>query len=264
MRSAGVATAIVLAALVAGAPIAQASGSGQLCSELAATWDGARCTTLITSPRKAEMFISLELPEPFLDDETSGPVLRDYYHRLMAGWRSTASTTPRDSSASSDFRTYSGPGAVRSLIVHENFEPFGIQANNAYRSFVFDMTTGRRLALADLFKPGVDPMTVIPPATEPVLPAVLDTASPPHAARTYPFTVEEWTPGPEGPGYTGSYRAFALSQADLVLYLPDAPMQRENPSPRDRFVWSMDGGTITVAVPLSSLAESLRPEYGGT
>jgi len=38
-------------------------------------------------------------------------------------------------------------------------------------------------------------------------------------------------------------------------------MPRENPSPRDRFVWSMDGGTVTIQVPLTALAGSLRPEY---
>ncbi len=248
--------------LVANPPVAKASAE-QFCTELNATWDGTHCTTLVTSPRKAEMFISLSLPEPLLDNPTSGSVLRAYYHQLMDGWRKTGSDTPRDSSASSDYRLYSGPGAVQSLVVHENFEPFGIQANNAYRSFVFDMARGRRLTLADLFKPGVDPMKAIPPAAAPLLPAALDAALPPHAPNTYPFTVEEWQPGPNGPGYTASYRAFGLSPDHLALYMPDAPIMRENPSPLDRFVWSMDGGTVSIQVPLSALAESLRPEYLG-
>src|ERR1700739_649756 len=252
--------AVGAAATLAVAPVARASAE-QFCAELNATWDGTRCTTLVTSSRKAEMLISLGLPQPLLDNPTSGPVLRDYYHRLMDGWHKTASDTPRDSSASSDYQLYPGPGAVQSLIIHENFEPFGMQANNAYRSFVFDMAHGRRLALADLFKPGVDPMKSLPPATEPVLPQALDAAPPPHTPNTYPFTAQEWEPGPEGPGYTGDYRAFGLSPDHLILYMPDAPMPRENPSPRDRFVWSMDGGTVTIQVPLTALAGSLRPEY---
>jgi hypothetical protein len=249
--------------MMVSAPVANAAAE-QLCRDLGATWDGTHCTTLITSRREAEMFISLTLPEPLLDNAVSGPVLRNFYHRLVDGWRSTGSESPRDSSAASDYALYPGPGAVQSLIIHENFEPFGIQANNAYRSLVFDMARGQRLALADLFKPGVDPMKAIPPATEPLLPAALDAARPPHAPNTYPFTIQEWQPGPEGPGYTGGYQAFGLSTDHLILYMPNAPMLREAPSPRDRLVWSMDGGTVTIRVPLSALAESLRPEYAGT
>lgn len=252
----------VAVALVGIAPVANAAAE-QFCGELGAEWNGARCTTLVTSPRKAEMFISFALPGRLLDNPTSGPALRSYYHRLMDGWRKTGSVTPRDSSATADYQIYPGPGAVESLIVHENFEPFGVQANNAYRSFVFDMAEGRRLTLADLFKPGVDPMTAIPPVAASLLPPVLDAAPPPHQPNTYPFTVEEWEPGPEGPGYTGEYRTFALSPDHLTLYMPDGPMQRENPTPPDRFVWSMDGGTVQLQIPLSALAGSLRPEYGG-
>lgn len=258
---------VVLAALVATAPGAQASAA-QFCSELGATWDGARCTTLVISQRKGERFISFDLPEPMLDNPTSGPVVRNFYHRLMDGWRTSGAVSPQDSSATADYRLYSGPGAVQSLIVHEDFEPFGIQANNAYRSFVFDMAQGRRLSLADLFKPGVDPMTVIPPAAAPILPAALDAAAPPHAPGSYPFTVEHWQPGPDGPGYSGSYHAFALSPDHLIVYMPDVPMQRENSTPHtsrpgDPLVWSMDGGAVNIQIPLAALAGSLRPEYGG-
>ncbi|MEZ0367241.1 hypothetical protein ACAG26_26565 [Mycobacterium sp. pUA109] len=248
--------------MVATAPAAGASAE-QFCVELGATWDGTHCTTLVTSQRKAQMWISLDLPGSQLNDPTSGPALRDYYHRLIDGWRKTGSETPRDSSASAGYQLYTGPGAVQSLVIHESFEPFGIQANNAYRSFVFDTAQGRRLALADLFKPGVDPTTVIPPAAEAILQPALDAAPPPHQPDTYPFTVEEWQPGPGGPGYTGNYQAFALSPDDLILYMPNAPMVRENQTPPYQFVWSMDGGTVIIHVPLSALASSLRPEYGG-
>jgi hypothetical protein len=249
--------------LVVTAPVATAAAD-QFCAELNATWDGARCTTVVTSPLKAERFISFDLPGPMLDNPTSGPAVRGFYHKLMDGWRKSGSESPRDSSATADYKIYSGSGAVQSLIVHEDLEPFGILANNAYRSFVFDMAQGRRLMLADLFKPGVDPMTAIPPATEPILPAALDAAAPPHPPGSYPFTVADWTPGPEGPGFTGDYRTFALTADHLILYMPDAPMVRGNPHPPGQFSWSMDGGAVTLEVPLSALAGSLRPEYGGT
>lgn len=260
--TAGAAAALVSLSLVTTAPVAHASGE-QWCAELGATWDGTRCSTVVTSPRAAERLISLDLPVPMLDNPISGPALRNYYHRLMDGWRSSGSDTPRDSSATADYQIYTGPGSVQSVIVHENFEPFGMQANNAYRSFVFDMAGGRRLLIADLFKPGVDPMATLSTAVQPFLPAALDAAAPPHAPNTYPFTVEEFTVGAGGPGYTGEYRSFALSGDELILFMPDAPMLRESPTPRDRYVWSMDGGVVTAHIPLSALAGSLRPEYGG-
>ena len=79
--------------------------------------------------------------------------------------------------------------------------PDGVQANNAYRSFVFDMAQGRRLALADIFKSGVDPLQVISLAARPLLPAALDAAPPPHEPGTYPFTVQEWSPDPAVPAF---------------------------------------------------------------
>src|SRR6201993_2491783 len=185
-RGAGLTAVAAMTTLLVTAPVAGASAE-RLCAELNGTWDGTNCTTVVASPRNATMSISLGLPQTLLDNPTSGPVLRDYYHRLMDGWRKTASDTPRDSRASSDYQLYPGPGAVQSLIIHENFEPFGMQANNAYRSFVFDMAQGRRLPLADLFKPGVDPMKSLPPATEPVLPQALGAAPPPPTPHTHPF-----------------------------------------------------------------------------
>lgn len=261
-RLGGLLGAALTAAVVA-APVASASAE-QLCGDLGAAWDGARCSTVVTSQRNATRLIWFDLPAAQLDDPTAGPPLSNYYHRLMDGWRQSAADSPRESSAFATYRVYHGPGGVQSVIVHETFEPFGMQANNAFRSFVFDMGQGRRLMLADLFKPGVDPMVALPPATVPFLPAALDAAAPPHAPGTYPFTVEEFTPSPRGPGYTGEYRSFALDGDQLLLFLPDAPMLREDPSPQDRLVWSMDGGTVQVRVPLAALADSLRPEYGGS
>ncbi|MFL0179576.1 MULTISPECIES: mannan-binding protein [unclassified Mycobacterium] len=243
---------------------AAAGSAPSFCDDLQASWDGQRCTTLIVSSRKAERYIAFDLPEAMLDNATAGPIVRDFYRRLMSGWRSSGSEAMRDSSAVAYYESFSGPGAVQSLVVHECLEPFGMQANNAYRTFVFDLATGRRLTLGDLFKPGIDPMTVIAGAAAPVLPAALDAAAPPHAPNTYPFTVEEFQPNPQGSGYTGDYRAFALTPDQLVLYLPDAPILRESPQPADRFVWSMDGGAVVARVPLASLSPTLRPEYGGT
>jgi hypothetical protein len=252
----------VVAALVASAPPA-AAAADQFCVELGAHWDGVNCTASVVSNRKATMDITLSIPGALLDDPAAGPVLREYHRKLIDAWRHTGDTMVRDSVATTDYQLYPGPGAVQSLVMHEMWQPDGVKANNAYRSFIFDMATGRRLSLADLFKPGVDPLQAIPPAAAAVLPAALDSAPPAHEPDTYPFTVQEWQPGPQGNGFSGDYRAFGLSRDHLILHLPDAPMAHEYPIPRDRFVWSMDGGTVTIEIPLSALAGSLRQQYGG-
>lgn len=261
MRRAAAALVAVAATIATAAPAAAAAD--QFCAELGAQWGGVNCTTSVVSNRKGQMDITLSLPGALLDDPTAGPALREYHQKLIAAWRHTGETMVRDSVATTDYQVYPGPGSVQSLVMHEMWQPDGVQANNAYRSFVFDMATGQRLSLADLFKPGVDPLQAIPPAAAAVLPAALDSAPPAHQPGTYPFTVQEWQPGPQGNGFSGDYRAFALSRDHLILHLPDAPMAHEYPIPRDRFVWSMDGGTVTIQIPLSALAGSLRPEYGG-
>ncbi|MDH6242574.1 hypothetical protein [Mycobacterium sp. OTB74] len=256
-----VSTAVAITGLI-GAPSANAAVDG-FCTQLGGAWDGSTCTAVIKSQREAEMLLSLRLPPQLMDNPTAGPVLRDYYTRLFNGWRNTGNTTPRDSSATADYEIIPGPGGVQSIVVHELFEPFGIQANNAFRSFVFDMNSGRRLYLPDLFRPGINANQAVSAAAAPILPPVLDAAAPPHTPGTYPFTVEEFQPDNDGPGYSGNYRAFALTGDSLRLYMPDQPMTSENPRPRDRITWSMDGGVVVANVPLTSLAGQLKPQYGG-
>ena len=259
-RAALVGVAVTGSCLI-GVPSAAASVDA-FCAQLGGAWDGGSCTAVVKSQREAEMLLSLRLPAQLIDNPGTGPVLRDYYTRLFNGWRNTGNTTPRDSSAKADYEIIGGPGGLQTVVVHENFEPFGIQANNAFRSFAFD-GGGHRVYLPDLFRPGVDVNQAVSAAAAPVLPPVLDAAAPPHAPGTYPFTLEEFRPDADGPGYTGNYRAFALTGDSLRLYMPDQPMVREDPSPRDRLKWSMDGGTVVVDVPLAALAGQLKPAYGG-
>lgn len=250
-------------ASVVTAPVVQAS-SQQFCAELSGAWDGSNCATTVRSNRGAEMTISLALPTEFFDSPAVVIPMREYYGNLMNAWRNTGAAMVRDSSAATHYDRHSGPGTVQSIVIREVWQPAGVPANNAYRSFVFDTDADRRLTLSSLFKPGVDPLQAIPLAARPLLNPALDSALPLHPLNAYPFTIEEWEPGSDGLGYTGGYRAFALSGDTLILYMPDAPMAHEEPIARDRFVWSMDGGTLTLRVPLAALADSLRPEYGGT
>lgn len=166
------------------APAAHAA-IDSFCAGLGAVWDGGACTAVVKSQREAEMLLTLRVPAELIDNPTAGPVLRDYYTRLFNGWRATGNTTPRDSSARADYEIIPGPGGLQSVVVHETFEPFGIQANNAYRSFLFDMNSGRRLYLPDLFRPGVNANQAVSAAAAPILPPVLDAAAPrTHRAPT--------------------------------------------------------------------------------
>ncbi|WP_343232166.1 hypothetical protein, partial [Mycolicibacterium sp. CBMA 361] len=205
---------VVAAMSFSGVPAAHAAVDG-FCAQLGAVWDGGACTAVVKSQREAEMLLSLRVPVELIDNPTAGPVLRDYYTRLFNGWRNTGNTTPRDSSAKADYEIISGPGGVQSVVVHEIFEPFGMQANNAFRSFVFDMNAGRRLYLPDLFRPGVNATQAVSAAAAPILPPILDAVPPPHTPGTYPFTVPEFQPDSAGPGYSGNYRAFALTGDSL-------------------------------------------------
>ena len=101
------------------------------------------------------------------------------------------------------------------VVFHETYHADGPDFNNAYRTFTFDTATGRRLQLADLVKPGLDPLVAIPPLAEPFIVAALDAAPPPHQPGSYPFVADRWTPDKV---YSGGYRAWALTPGELILY----------------------------------------------
>ncbi|MEB3031828.1 RsiV family protein [[Mycobacterium] nativiensis] len=217
--------------------------------------DGA-CTTSVTSVREANMTMSVGLPLELTDDPTAGPPIRSYLAGRTEAWRKNAATMVRASDSSLDYQAFSR-GSLRSVVFHEFQQTVGNMANNGYRTFTFDLSRGRQVQLADLVKPGVDPLTALPPLIRPYLSEALDRAAPPHDPGTYPFTPAEFEPQPDGSGYAGDYRAFAVTPDELILYLPDLPMTHENPWPTDRLVWSMDGGTVTVRVPLTALTPVL-------
>jgi|DeeseametaMP1893_FD_contig_31_927862_length_2215_multi_13_in_0_out_0_2 Protein of unknown function (DUF3298) len=257
VRSSGI-VAIVTGCLVAWAPPAFADSSCN--AVLGGEWLEANgvCATEVTSIRQAIMTLSVGIPRELIDDPTAGPVLREYMRTRIDDWRTTGATMVRANEASTQPTVYSH-GSVRSVVFHEYWWTVGNMQNNAYRTFTFDLASGRQLGLADLFASHVDPLSALPPLVRPYLVPALDAAEPPHSPGTYPFTTQEWEPQLDGSGYSGEYRAFALTDNELILYMPDAPMAHENPWPQDRLVWSMDGGTVIVRVPLTALAPVLRP-----
>jgi Protein of unknown function (DUF3298) len=243
------------------APIGRAAADNWCATKLGGTWDSSAgvCAISVLSHQGATMNISIGLPAGLIDDPTAGPAIQSYTTELVNGWHKTGQTMVRDSIANVDYQVYSPSNSVKSIAFHELFRAEGALANNAYRTYTFDLARGRRLQLADLFNPGVNPLKALPPLVRPLLIPALDQAPPRHEPGSYPFIPEKWEPQPDGSGFSGNYRAFALTPDELILYMPDEPMTHENPPQPGEFVWSMDGGTATVHVPRAALTSIMRP-----
>lgn len=261
MRVKNFLTAGLTVAVLAGAPATASASALSLCGDLGGQWDGRYCGTTVTSERQAVRDIKLAIPGDLVDHPVAGPVVREYLRALMNNWRSVAGQMVADSYGEENFETFTH-GSLLSAVFHETYHADGPDFNNAYRTFTFDLAHGRQLQLADLLRPGVDPLTAIPPLAQPYLRDALDTATPPHQPGSYPFIPDRWTPDKV---YSGGYRAWALTGDELILYLPDYPVAHDQPVDYSTgaMQWSMDGGTVVAHVPLAALRPILRADLGG-
>lgn len=234
-------------------PLAHASAES-FCGELGGGWDGQYCHTTVTSQRDAVRDIKVAVPGDLVDNPATGPAIRDYLHTLVDNWRSANALMAADSYGEENFEVFRH-GNLLSAVFHEDYHADGPKPNNAYRTFTFDMATGRRVQLADLANG--NPLDQIPPLAQPFIQTALDQAAPPHAPGTYPFVIERWTPDKV---YSGGYRAWALTPEELILYMPDYPVAHDQPvnfSPGLR-QWFIDGGAVEAHIPLSALGSVLR------
>ncbi|MGE2714269.1 mannan-binding protein [Mycolicibacterium litorale] len=261
MKRVAIAAAVLTAALLAAAPPASASAVS-FCDELGGSWNGQYCQAAVESERKAVRDIKVAIPAELVDDPAVGPVVRDYLSTLVRNWRTVGMKMVADSFGEANYQIFRR-GPVTSAVFRETYHADGPDFNNAYRTFTFDMAGGTRLQLADLVKPGLDPLAAIPPLAHPFIVRALDAAPPPHQPGTYPFVADRWTPDKV---YSGGYKAWALTPDELVLYMPDYPVGRDSPTDFTPGImqWSMDGGTVQAHIPLAALAPILRPEFGGT
>lgn len=252
------ATAVVISGHLS--PVARAAAL-DFCDELGGQWDTIYCHTSVLSVRDAVRDLKVAIPAELIDDPTAGPVVRDYLRDLVNNWRTAGVTMVADSFGEGNFQIFRR-GTVMSVVFRETYHADGPDFNNAYRTFTFDMASGQRLQLADVVKPGVDPVEAIPPLALPFIQQALDQAPPAHQPATYPFVADRWTPDRV---YSGGYRAWAITPEELVLYMPDYPVAHDTPLDYTPGImqWSMDGGTVQAHVPLTALAAILRPEFGG-
>jgi hypothetical protein len=250
----------VAATTVLSAPAARASAQS-FCGELDGDFDGLHCRTVVTSPRKADRDIRVAIPGDLVDNPSTGPVIREYLRALYTNWKAKGADMVQDSWGEENFQQFTH-GSTMSVVFHEDYHADGPRFNNAYRTFTFDLASGKQLQLADIVKPGLDPLTAISPLAEPFIGDALDRAAPAHQPGTYPFTVDRWTPDKV---YSGGYKAWALTPDELIIYMPDYPVAHDNPINYQPGmpVWSMDGGAVESHIPISALAAVLRPGYAG-
>jgi hypothetical protein len=249
--------ALTAAVTVAQAPAASASAVS-FCGELAGDWDGHYCHMSVVSERKAVRDIKVAIPGDLVDHPTMGPVLRDYLRSLVNNWRTVGVHVVQDSFGEENFQLFQH-GQILTVVFHEDYHADGPQPHNAYRTFTFDVVTGKRLQLSDLVNSN-DALQAIASFGQPSIETALDQAAPPHNPRTYPFQVERWTPDKV---YSGAYRAWALTPDELILYMPDYPVAHDIPIDYTPAVmqWSMDGGAVEAHIPLTALNPVLRPGF---
>ncbi len=258
----GVVTAVVATTVVPVLNVPTATASAvSFCDELSGQWDGAYCQIAVRSERNALRDIKVAIPAEIIDDGAAGSVVRGYLTDLVENWKRVGAHMAADSFGEENYQIFRH-GDTLSAVFRETYHADGPDFNNAYRTFTFDISEGSRLQLADLMKPGVDPLSAIPSLAQPFIETALDQAPPPHQPGTYPFVADRWTPDKV---YSGGYKAWAITPDELVLYLPDYPVARDTPLDFTPGVmqWSMDGGTVQVRIPLAALNSILRPEFGG-
>lgn len=258
------ASRLVAGALAVAVTITTAPGSGasapSFCSGLGGQWDGHYCSTDVHSERLATRYIRMAVPGDLVDHPTAGPPVRDYLSKLFDNWRTKGAAMVQDSFGNENYEIFQHGNAL-TVVFHEDYHGDGPYINNAYRTFTFDMAGGRQLQLADITKPGVDPLSTIPQLGEPYIVEALDRAFWEHRPGEYPFTPDRWTPDKV---YSGGYRSWALTPDELILYLPDYPVSHDSPVQYNQWQWYMDGGNVQPRIPLAALSPILRPEFGGT
>jgi len=260
MRISPLTLGILASVSLAVAVPAQASAP-DFCATLGAEWDGRYCHTTVLSERKAIRDITVAVPGELVDNPVTGPIVRDYLSTLVDNWRTAGVHMVADSFGEENFAILNH-GDTLSVVFHEDYHADGPKPNNAFRTFTFDMARGKRVNLADLMKPGVEPLGAIGSLGQPYIVEALDRAAPPHRPGSYPFVIDRWAPDKV---YSGAYKAWALGPDELILYMPDYPVAHDAPIDFTPGImqWSMDGGTVEAHIPLSALSSVLRREFGG-
>lgn len=179
------------------------------CRQLGGTWNTpARSCTL--TGRNEHTHIKVSYPVGLLEDPAAGPALKDYVESYVH--RRSDEADDRESNTTLTHTLFHHGDDVTSVLFHGEYYTQGTpHPTDEYATFTFDTAEHRRLQLADLFCPGVDPLQAIPP---------LIRSSIEDQLGDTPLNVEDFEPDRTRLDYSDGYRAWLLDDDDLVFYLP--------------------------------------------
>lgn len=145
-------------------------------------------------------------------------------------------SSTRKESISIEYEEKAGPGTV-SYVYTIFVDTLGAHPNVFYRTFTFDLASGKELAIGDLFVSGSDYLTRLSAISEFELSKALGDF----------MDIEYIRQGVTAEAL--NFQSFALEEDNLILIFP--PYQ----------VAPYAAGTQEVSIPLSTLAEILEPAY---
>lgn len=252
-RRAGFLPRFLLVAAIVVSPQAEACAApADVCAQLGGQWSAGEqfCGKVVENPNQTKTVLEARYPADLVEGGLSGPALQKFLKDFIARF-SKVTDDPRatDGGASLRYRQFEHAPALKSVL----FSNIYYVGNAKYPAeeltgFTFDSNKGKQLAIADLFQSGTKAFADLADLVRPIVQDQLDPVNAVRARRGQPLLpAGDFDPGmPMNPN---SYPVFAVSEDELVLYLP----QVRSGEP---------GSTMIEAhVELSALRDLLRPEY---
>lgn len=207
---------IALAACSSGSPVqspATAAPPTNFCTTVGGTWDSSKesCSLTGTSSKNVTAKVQATYPVNLLDDPVTGPALKQFLTDFFKKFGRPNDNLTQNSEASLGYKMYKhAPNTLSVVFTEEWFVTGTPHPNDAIVTFTFDQASKQQLALSDLFCPGVDPLTTLPPLVRPYV----------EKAVGQEFNISQLEPQPGHGGYSDDYRAWYLDGDDLVLVMP--------------------------------------------
>jgi hypothetical protein len=210
-----------------------------LCAELGGTWNAPaqQCALTKSGANGVHVELKAAYPADLINDPTAGPALGPFVRKFFTDYSQTDNGNGDATLAFTSLRH--GPATKTVVFQADWYFSSMPHPGGQITTFTFDFNQHKQLALADLFCPGVDPLTVIPPIARPFIKQALGTES--------PLRVEQFEPGQPDGELAEDYQAWALDNDDLVLYMPAG-----------RGPGGVPPGSVAPHIPLTELASVLR------
>jgi hypothetical protein len=224
-------------------PASTSPKNTSLCTEVGGTWNAPaeQCAVSKTGANGAHVDVKASYPDDLLYDPTTGPVLGPFLRKFFADYAGQGQTDiSGNGDASLAFTSFTHGSAIKTVLFQSDWYFSSMpHPNGQITTFTFDFGQHKQLQLADIFCPGVDPLTAIPPVAQPFVKQALGESS--------PLRVEQFDPDHPGGDLADNYEAWVLDGDDLVLYMPSG-----------RGPGGVPPGTVAPHIPLADLSSVLR------